>query len=54
MVYLDVLEDKIKLAGERIRILNLQDMKVREQYNITECMAAIKWCRDMIKETEDV
>lgn len=53
MGYLEVLEDKITLASERIRMLNLVDMQKRPQYNITECMAAIKWCRDMIQETED-
>lgn len=54
MNYIDVLKDKINLASIRIKDINMIDIMERNHYGITECMNAIKWCREMIKETEDV
>lgn len=52
--YIDVLNIKIKLASERIKEINLQPISTRDHYGITECMNAIKFCREFIKETQDV
>ena len=50
MKYKEVLESKINLAWARIKLLNKEAIKDRDFENINDCVRAIKFNEELLKE----